>query len=107
MSSNFIQISNYLKEAKNILAEINHVSDNDLISKIDNYQKIQPEFNLIFTNAQKLFLQNEDQLTEEELKNIISAIKEINVLLFSNDQKIKKLTKKIKLDTIHQQIDTI
>lgn len=98
------QIIDLLANSRALLVEINSAPEADLVAKIDEYIAKQSEFEKTFEQAQKVFLKNEDQLSEENLKEIITRIKDINNLLYENDKKVKDTTKQIEIDNIHQQI---
>ena len=100
-------IVDLLANANALLVEINSATEEELVKNIEVYIDKQESFEKNFEEAQKVFLKNEDQLSEENLKDIITRIKDINNILYENDKKVKDTTKKIEIDNLHNQIDIL
>ncbi len=100
-------IIDLLANANALLVEINSATEEELVKNIEVYIDKQESFEKNFEEAQKVFLKNEDQLSEENLKDIITRIKDINNILYENDKKVKDTTKKIEIDNLHNQIDIL
>jgi len=99
------KIIDLLANANALLVEINSANEDDLVNRIEEFITKQEQFEKTFEEAQKVFLKNEDQLDEENLKDIITRIKDINALLYDNDKKVKDTTRQVEIDNLHNQIN--
>lgn len=99
------QIIDLLASANYLLTEIGSSSSQDLTNKIDVYVQKQSEFAQKFSAAQKIFSENADHLSESDLRDIVSRIRQINDLLVANNRKIKDTTKQVEIDNLHQSIN--
>jgi hypothetical protein len=100
-------IFDLLHQSKTLLLAINGATEDDLIQDIEGFIKKQEQFEQKFEEAQAVFLANETTFTSEELTEIIGKIKEINSLLYDNDQKVKQTTKKVTIKNLEKQINTL